>query len=795
MEWALDESSPECVFWLASLAGTGKTTIMQTLSERLAERGMLGASFFISRANNARRDPQNIFRSLVYQLSRHSPDFRRHVCSVLRSFPDVVDQALSYQFPRLLVEPLVAMKASFNGTIVFVIDALDECKKDKLTGCEGGDFLPKLLLALQSGQPHLKLVITSRMERTVQAMFDTARPHFVKLHEGDIDVVQSDIRLYLEQSFKSIALRPGVSLNDWPPTETLEELVQRAQGLFIYAAAVAKFVGDNHFLPKQRLEDICSHYSSSTSGGKYRAVDALYLQTLRGAVKHDDAATEPSLASRLSNLTSVLVVVTQPLSVAELATVLAIDVDSLHLDLNMISAVVIVPEKDTSDPVTIFHSSFADFLLDNSRCTDARFRVDLEKAHGFMALRCLKDSLETHEDLSESYSTQYWAYHLRRAPLSAYTKCIEFGRHTLQKLPKGHSTREGALCHLAFALQLRYERGGNMKLLDEAGNLLREVVKLRPLEHPKQASTLESLGTVLRLQYKVSGGDSRLAEIIETSRALLALHPRGHRKRSNSLKNLANALQTRFGQTGKPEDLAELIHLHRDTLELQPPGHPGRSASLGNLATALKTQFVQSGKPEDLSGAVELYRAVLELQPPGHPNRSASLSNLASALWTRFGQTKRPEDLSEATDLYCAALELHPPGHPIRSTSLSNLASALWTQFGQTGRPEDLSEAIDLYRAALELHPPGHPDRSASLSNMATVLWTQFEQSGKPEDLSGATDLYRAAIELRPPGHPNRSNSLRGLANSLKAQLQLRRTESLETEIAELDQSLKSLDI
>ena len=46
--WAKDpEQSP--VFWLNGLAGTGKSTIAQTASERIFANGQLGASFFCSR--------------------------------------------------------------------------------------------------------------------------------------------------------------------------------------------------------------------------------------------------------------------------------------------------------------------------------------------------------------------------------------------------------------------------------------------------------------------------------------------------------------------------------------------------------------------------------------------------------------------------------------------------------------------------------------------------------------------------------------------------------------------------
>ena len=44
------------VFWLNGLAGTGKSTIAQTVSERVFADGLLGASFFCSRDFEDRRN-------------------------------------------------------------------------------------------------------------------------------------------------------------------------------------------------------------------------------------------------------------------------------------------------------------------------------------------------------------------------------------------------------------------------------------------------------------------------------------------------------------------------------------------------------------------------------------------------------------------------------------------------------------------------------------------------------------------------------------------------------------------
>ena len=89
--WANDfNQSP--VFWLNGLAGTGKSTIAQTVSERMFADGQLGASFFCSRDFEDRSDLHFIFPTLAFQLAYRFLKFRSVLVSLLRLDPDVVHE-------------------------------------------------------------------------------------------------------------------------------------------------------------------------------------------------------------------------------------------------------------------------------------------------------------------------------------------------------------------------------------------------------------------------------------------------------------------------------------------------------------------------------------------------------------------------------------------------------------------------------------------------------------------------------------------------------------------------------
>ena len=129
-EWAVNDAAPK-VFWLNGMAGTGKTSIAHSFSERLDKNEILGASFFCSRsASREVRDASLIIPTIASTLSRLSPVFRSAISKVVEKKPDVDSfHKLSLQFRLLLVDPIKSILDSSLKTYVIVIDALDECTK------------------------------------------------------------------------------------------------------------------------------------------------------------------------------------------------------------------------------------------------------------------------------------------------------------------------------------------------------------------------------------------------------------------------------------------------------------------------------------------------------------------------------------------------------------------------------------------------------------------------------------------------------------------------------------------
>src|SRR5579872_6516350 len=124
--WSRDfTKSP--VYWLNGLAGTGKSTIAQTIAERVFADGQLGASFFCSRDFEDRSNLQSIFPTLAVQLARKYQKFRSVFVQLVESNPGISHESLHNQMNKLIVQPI--QKADIPTVVV--IDALDECRDEE----------------------------------------------------------------------------------------------------------------------------------------------------------------------------------------------------------------------------------------------------------------------------------------------------------------------------------------------------------------------------------------------------------------------------------------------------------------------------------------------------------------------------------------------------------------------------------------------------------------------------------------------------------------------------------------
>jgi WD40 repeat protein len=387
MSWAESPDAP-VVFWLNGLAGTGKSTIARTVCERLSNKGILGASFFISRQVAERRHAPNILRTIVYQLARQRPAFSEAIAAILQESPDLASsESLQKLAAELFFKPAGVLAA--GSGVLLVIDAMDECAADD-RGRPGGELLPLLLRGLLQLPGHVKLLLTSRAEPEIIRMFDLAslgsRHTVMRLHDLDSAVVRSDIRMYFTQSFAdTVTARRDLFLANWPSNEDIDMLVDLADVLFVFAATVVRFVNTPRHNPRSRLEIMLARREGSFAS-PYHFLDQLYLQVLRESISSEQHEDEEMLSQTLRTVVGCIVTARHPLSVAVHAIILGMDPNDVRLLVGSLSALLLSTEDE---PVRIFHPSFPEFIVSPRRCNDSRFFMPLEEHHFRLALSCL----------------------------------------------------------------------------------------------------------------------------------------------------------------------------------------------------------------------------------------------------------------------------------------------------------------------------------------------------------------------------------------------------------------------
>ncbi|QRW04449.1 WD repeat-containing protein [Ceratobasidium sp. AG-Ba] len=376
--WADDPASGK-VFWLNGMAGTGKTTVAYSLCRHLDNTSKLAASFFCSRQIPECREVNRIIPTLVYQLSRSHPEFRRAVCAILEADSDVQHRSVFEQFKQLIASPMGQVKSPWPAGVVVVVDALDECDNEASVA-----EILEALLSHASKLP-IKFFITSRPEPTILGrMRNTALENVnteLRLHELAHPTVQADIRTFLVAQ-----LKPHITVSDFE----VDRIAELSGVLFIYAATVVRYVSSGNFArARSRLAEVTST-SVVPSPKTTEAVDALYTAILSAA--YDNSESTDADRKELLLVLHTVVCAREPMSEDVIARMLGFEsTESVTAALLPVLSVLQVAE-DTRI-VSTLHESFRDYLLQKAR--SGRFHCDNEIHNEYLADSCLRQICES----------------------------------------------------------------------------------------------------------------------------------------------------------------------------------------------------------------------------------------------------------------------------------------------------------------------------------------------------------------------------------------------------------------
>jgi hypothetical protein len=351
---------------------------------------------------------------------------RKHLLAALKedeTIPTSVD--VEKLFRQLIEEPIVASEEiSPERLPIVIIDALDECGGLNGQHSEARRSLMRTLGSWSRLPGQFKLIVTSRDESDIMRAFSRTKHHPIEISAGQMVEAQSsqDIRKFITNQLQErVVDQYEDSLPpNWPGPRIIENLADKAAGLFIWAQTVVKFISLGE--PHKRLNLVLE-------GSGTGDMNALYSQILSTAFGH---ATEEEIYD-FRRVLGTIILAKEPLSFSSLQLLLSLEAPAVRHICNGLQSIL-----ESRDTLRFHHQSSADFLIDPDRCPQI-FLIRPEQQRRSLTLVCLEtmkrelkfnichleSSYVRNNDIPDlasrvkewipphvSYSCQFWAKHL-----------------------------------------------------------------------------------------------------------------------------------------------------------------------------------------------------------------------------------------------------------------------------------------------------------------------------------------------------------------------------------------------
>ncbi|KAI0704005.1 hypothetical protein C8Q76DRAFT_683990 [Earliella scabrosa] len=383
------------VLVLIGAAGMGKSTIASEFCRRLSDQNRLGASFFFTRGTQGLNSIRGCLNTIAYQLAVSQPDplhdiivaaARKHLAKGGAS------QNMKVACEDLIRAPLRDISAlPPHAPIFVVIDALDECTAEEVDTIP--NFLSLLLSCAQDASSPLRIFLTSRPESEhVRSILDAHSS--VSVH----DLRDIGGRILIDQDIKAVITH---RLSEHPTTRSwsvmnptaIDWLVDRSQGIFVYASTAAEFlVGQGDFgttTLDRTLERLLR--DDGSAGISLQRLDKLYLTVLETAFP--EQTMSPDLRERIPLILGLVAVWRGQIILPWLEALTGIPCDDCRPILHQLRAVIQWDSEAADSGYRIIHTTFRDFLLDPEKTkaiARPEFHVDAAQAHATLALGCMR---------------------------------------------------------------------------------------------------------------------------------------------------------------------------------------------------------------------------------------------------------------------------------------------------------------------------------------------------------------------------------------------------------------------
>ena len=368
----LEQSDGRNTYWIYGAPGIGKTSLAHSICASLHDKKQLAGAFFCQRDDQELREPRNILPTLIRKLAILFPPFRRIVAECLHNYPSVTLESMQ---PTLFPEFIRKLPRPPKTTLVFVIDALDECGSTQSR--------PGILNALTEAAAHapwLRVIITSRPEVDIQHFFDGA----TQLSHLRYDLTAnkettSDLRIFAEYRFNRVASSRCLQ-SPWPERLLLDGVISRAAGLFIFIETLALAL-EYIYEPTKLLEAILQ--DSSCPG----------LASLYGLYTHIIRARRVQRNAEFRRMIGVLLITApyRPLCEATISELVGVRPDVVRMWVEDLGSM-FYRDEGASGRIRVRHMSISDFFMSNGSQGD--YQVNLRGAHWELGIACLEKMVE-----------------------------------------------------------------------------------------------------------------------------------------------------------------------------------------------------------------------------------------------------------------------------------------------------------------------------------------------------------------------------------------------------------------
>ncbi|THU88181.1 TPR-like protein [Dendrothele bispora CBS 962.96] len=320
----------------------------------------------------------------------------------------------------------------------------------------------------------------------------------------------------------------------------------------------------------------------------------------------------------------------------------------------------------------------------------------------------------------------------------------------------------------AVQLMKHFQQSGNWTTIDNAVQLMEEVIKLTPDGHIRKARRLGNLGNAFLCRFEHLGKLGDIDNAILVNQQAVDLTPDGHVDKAAWLNNLGNAFFHRFERLGKLGDIENAILVNKQAVDLAPDGHVHKAAWLNNLGNAFQSRFEHLGELRDIEDAILFKQRAVDLAPDGHADKAAWLNNFGNALQSRFEHLGELKDIENAISVNQQAVDLAPDNHAHKAAWLNNLGNAFQSRFERLGELRDIENAILVKQQAIDLAPDDHAHKAAWLNNLGNAFQSRFEHLGELGDIENAILVNQQAVDLAPDGHAHKATWLNNLGNAFQ---------------------------